>query len=263
MKELCLYQVDAFATSVFRGNPAAVCPLENWLTDQQMQAIAEENNLSETAFIVPDGNHYHIRWFTPNTEVALCGHATLASAFVVFEYLNHQGDTVNFESQSGPLCVKKYSDKLVMDFPALPFKQITPPTDFIAAIDVHPVEVYESTFDLLCIFRDEQDVRRAQLDLEKIARLNYRGVILSAMASETDIYSRCFYPKCDVPEDPVTGSAHCVIAPYWCSRLNTNHIHAVQGLKRQGTLDCEVTGDRVLLSGTCHLYMQGTIFIPE
>lgn len=263
MKQLTLYQIDAFATSVFTGNPAAVCPLDTWLTDKQMQAIAQENNLSETAFIVPDDNRYHIRWFTPNTEVALCGHATLASAFVLFELLNHQDSEIVFQSQSGELRVLRHNNQLQMDFPALPFKKITPPADFLKAINKQPQAVYQSTFDLLCIFDQEADVQTAQLDLFAISQLPYRGIILSALSTATNIYSRCFYPACNVPEDPVTGSAHCVIAPYWCNQLNTHRIHAVQGLKRQGALDCEVKDGRVLLSGTCHLYMQGTIFIPE
>ena len=263
MKELSLYQVDAFATSVFKGNPAAVCPLDYWLTDQQMQAIAEENNLSETAFIVPDGNQYQIRWFTPNTEVALCGHATLASAFVLFNQLNHQGSEIIFQSQSGELRVSRQNNQLQMDFPALPYQKITPAASFLKAINIAPKEVYQSTFDLLCIFDNEADVQKAKLDLFAISQLEHRGIILSAPGENYDVYSRCFYPACNVPEDPVTGSAHCVIAPYWSSRLNKNTIHALQGLKRQGAIDCEVKGSRVLLSGTCHLYMQGTIFIPS
>ncbi len=263
MKELTLYQVDAFATSVFKGNPAAVCPLESWLTDQQMQNIAEENNLSETAFIVPADNHYQIRWFTPNTEVALCGHATLASAFVLFNMLNHQGSEIIFQSQSGELRVSRQNNQLQMDFPALPYKKTMPSAVFLKAINIEPKEVYQSTFDLLCIFDDEADVQQAQLDLFTISQLDYRGIILSAPGKNYDVYSRCFYPACNVPEDPVTGSAHCVIAPYWSNRLNKNSIHALQGLKRQGALDCEVKDSRVLLSGTCHLYMQGTIFIPN
>lgn len=263
MKKLNLYQVDAFAASVFKGNPAAVCPLEAWLTDQQMQSIAEENNVSETAFIVPVGNHYHIRWFTPNTEVALCGHATLAAAFVLFELLNHPDSEIVFQSQSGELRVLRQKTQLQMDFPALPYKKITLSTDSLNAINIQPKEVYQSTFDLLCIFDHESDIQKAQPDLFAMSQLPYRGIIFSALSTKTNVYSRCFYPACNVPEDPVTGSAHCVIAPYWCNRLNTNRIHAVQGLKRQGALDCEVKSDRVLLSGTCHLYMEGTIFIPE
>lgn len=263
MKKLSLYQIDAFATSVFKGNPAAVCPLESWLTDNQMQAIAEENNLSETAFIVPEDNHYQIRWFTPNTEVALCGHATLASAFVLFDQLNYQGSDIIFQSQSGELRVSKHNNQLQMDFPALPYQGITPSPTLLQAMSIQPKEIYQSTFDLLCIFDHEAEVRKTQLDLFAISQLEYRGIILSAPGISSDVYSRCFYPACNVAEDPVTGSAHCVIAPYWCNQLNKNRIHAIQGLKRQGALDCEMRNDRVLLSGTCHLYMQGTIFIPN
>lgn len=263
MKKLNLYQVDAFATAVFKGNPAAVCPLGAWLTDQQMQRIAEENNVSETAFFVPDGNHFHIRWFTPNTEVALCGHATLASSFILFEHLNYSGSEIVFQSQSGELRVTKQNNQLQMDFPALPYKKIIPSKALLNAMNVQPREVYQSTFDLLCIFDDESEVQKAHLDLFAISQLEHRGLILSAPGTTTDVYSRCFYPACNVSEDPVTGSAHCVIAPYWCERLNKNTITALQGLKRQGSLHCEIHKDRVLLSGTCHLYMHGTIFIPN
>lgn len=263
MKQLTLYQIDAFATSVFNGNPAAVCPLDTWLTDKQMQAIAEENNLSETAFFVPENGHYRIRWFTPNTEVDLCGHATLASAFVVFNQLNYQGSTILFQSNSGELRVSKQNNQLQMDFPALPYQKITPAAEVLNALSIKPTEIYQSTFDLLCIFEHEFDVRNIQLNLLAISQLEHRGIILSAPSSSSDVYSRCFYPACNVPEDPVTGSAHSVIAPYWCNRLNKTRIHAVQGLKRQGALECEIKDNRVLLTGTCHMYMQGTIFIPS
>lgn len=263
MKQLTLYQIDAFATSVFTGNPAGVCPLDTWLTDKQMQAIAEENNLSETAFIVPENDHYRIRWFTPNTEVDLCGHATLASAFVLFNQLKHPGSAILFQSNSGELRVSKHNNQLQMDFPALPYQKITPTDEVLNALSIKPKEIYQSTFDLLCIFEQESDVRNIQLDLLAISQLKCRGIILSAPSSSGDVYSRCFYPACNVPEDPVTGSAHCVIAPYWCNRLDKTRIHAVQGLKRQGTLECEIKDNRVLLTGTCHMYMQGTIFIPS
>ena len=261
MNKQALYQVDAFASRLFSGNPAAVCPLTQWLSDELMQSIASENNLSETAFIVPNGESYQIRWFTPNTEVALCGHATLASAFVVFEILGYQGEQVLFHSQSGPLLVKKSFNQYQMDFPALPYTPISPTSELLQAVNVQPLEVYESTFDLLLILNSEHDVQQAQLDLNAIAKLNHRGVILSAPAHEADVYSRCFYPGCDVPEDPVTGSAHCVIAPYWSEHLGKKVIHAQQGLKRRGELWCEVESDRVLLSGSCQLYLQGHIFI--
>jgi PhzF family phenazine biosynthesis protein len=226
-----------------------------------MQSIATENNLSETAFILPEGEHYQIRWFTPNTEVALCGHATLASAFVVFECLGHKQEQIVFNSKSGELRVKKNASLLQMDFPALPYTKITPLPSLLKALKVQPVEVYESTFDLLIILENERDVKEARPDLYAISELKNRGVILSAPANQADVYSRCFYPGCDVPEDPVTGSAHCVIAPYWGSRLGKNTIHAIQGLKRKGELLCEVTKDRVLLSGSCQLYLEGHIFL--
>jgi PhzF family phenazine biosynthesis protein len=262
MNELKLYQVDAFASDVFKGNPAAVCPLTHWLSDEQLQAIAQENNLSETAFIVPDENDYHIRWFTPNTEVALCGHATLASAYVIFEFMHYSQDQITFKSHSGELQVKKLAHTLQMDFPALPYTPIAPSMALLNAISVKPTEIYTSTFDLLCIFDNESDVQNVQLDLAAISALPQRGIILSAPSTRADVYSRCFYPRCDVPEDPVTGSAHCVIAPYWCTRLNQRRIHAIQGSKRWGELDCYIQDDRVLLSGACHLYLEGTIYIP-
>lgn len=228
-----------------------------------MQAIAAENNLSETAFILQDSDDYQIRWFTPNTEVALCGHATLASAFVIFELLNYQKDEIIFHSQSGELRVRKKGDLLQMDFPALPYRKTIPTPALLAALDVKPKEVYESTFDMMLIFDDEAEVKAAQLDLNAIANIQKRGIILSAPGSSSDIYSRCFYPGCDVPEDPVTGSAHCVLAPYWSERLGKKKIHAYQGLRRQGELFCEVHLDRVLLSGLCQLYLEGHIFIPD
>lgn len=256
-----IFQVDAFTSNLYDGNPAAVCPLEYWLDDTVMQLIARENNLSETAFIVPKDEHYEIRWFTPNTEVDLCGHATLASAFVLFELLKHQGKEIRFHSKSGVLTVKKEGALLQMDFPALPFTRIEPNSDLIEAIRVVPDEVYQSKFDLLCIFNDAMRVKQAKPDLNALANRSCRGIIFSAPGTETDIYSRCFYPGCDVPEDPVTGSAHCVIAPYWCARLNKEKIHARQGGNRQGELWCEVKQDRVILSGYSQLYLQGEIWV--
>ncbi|CDZ78173.1 putative isomerase YddE [Legionella massiliensis] len=262
MKKQIMYQVDAFTTELFGGNPAAVCPLEEWLSDELMQSIAAENNLSETAFIVKNGDRYKIRWFTPNAEVALCGHATLATAYVIFEILGYARDTVVFDCLSGELRVTKQGEQLQLDFPALPYKQITASPELIAALNVKPEAVYESTFDLLVILSSEEQVAQAKPNLDAIAKLQNRGVILSALAKKTDIYSRCFYPGCDVPEDPVTGSAHCVILPYWSERLAKIKLHARQGLKRQGELFCEMQGDRVLLSGSCRLYLEGTIMLP-
>lgn len=262
MNKQPIYQVDAFTSTLYTGNPAAVCPLEYWLDDNLMQLIARENNLSETAFIVPDGAHYQIRWFTPNTEVDLCGHATLASAFILFEVLGYTGKQIAFKSKSGLLTVRKEGDLLQMDFPALPFSKIDATQELINAITLKPDELYQSTFDLLCIFNDAKLVEQAKPDLDALVKLSCRGIILSAPSLDGGIYSRCFYPGCDVPEDPVTGSAHCVIAPYWCARLNKKKIHARQGGARQGELWCEVRENRVLLLGYSQLYLQGEILVP-
>ncbi len=262
MNSLTLYQVDAFASSLFKGNPAAVCPLEKWLTDEQMQCIAMENNLSETAFFVPEGDGFRIRWFTPNEEVALCGHATLATAFVIFEQLKHAKRQIIFNSLSGELIVEKTSSCFVMDFPVLPFHSIEWSPQFHSLNLKKPYQVVLSQFDLMFVYGQESDVKEAQPDLNAVAGLDYRGLILTAPGVDSDSYSRCFYPGCNVPEDPVTGSAHCVIAPYWCERLRKSSIKAQQGGQRQGELFCEIKEQRVLLYGDCHLYLKGTIYLP-
>lgn len=262
MKSLSMYQVDAFASSLFEGNPAAVCPLDNWLTDKEMQSIATENNLSETAFFVPDEDGFYIRWFTPNEEVALCGHATLASAHVIFEKLGFKGDEIKFNCQSGVLIVRKKGNGLIMDFPGLPYHPIELSAELQQLNLKKPQKVLKSQFDLLFVYENENDVRTAVPDLDAVARLDYRGLILTAPGKNTDVYSRCFYPGCNVPEDPVTGSAHCVIAPYWCEQLGKSHIDAMQGGNRQGKLQCEVKNGRVFLYGTSHLYLEGTIYLP-
>jgi predicted PhzF superfamily epimerase YddE/YHI9 len=262
MKSLTIYQVDAFASALFKGNPAAVCPLDKWLSDEQMQAIAAENNLSETAFFAPEGEGLRIRWFTPNEEVALCGHATLASAYVLFEQLGFTGEKIIFTSLSGELIIKKTAHGLVMDFPALPYHEIEFLPQFQSLNLKKPNQVLQSQFDLMFVYEHEADVKEAQPDLDAVAGLDYRGLILTAPGGNSDIYSRCFYPGCDVPEDPVTGSAHCVIAPYWCERLDKLKVNAMQGGRRQGDLVCEVKEKRVLLYGTCHLYLEGRIYLP-
>lgn len=262
MKSLPIYQVDAFASNLFKGNPAAVCPLDKWLSDETMQAIAAENNLSETAFFVREDEGYRLRWFTPNEEVALCGHATLASSYVLFNQLGFSGKEILFHSLSGKLWVKNTEQGLVMDFPALPYEEI----DFRRELEhlnlKKPFKVLQSQFNLMFVYQNAEEVSEAKPDLNAVAHLDYRGLILTAPGTSTDVYSRCFYPGCNVPEDPVTGSAHCVIAPYWCERLKKNHITALQGGLRQGDLYCEVKENRVLLYGNCHLYLEGRIYLP-
>jgi len=258
---LPIYQVDAFASKLFHGNPAAVCPLPEWVSDAQMQNIAAENNLSETSFIVKEKQGYGIRWFTPNTEVDLCGHATLAAAFVIFNFLETDSDLIKFHSKSGELIVKRNQNLLQMDFPALPYRKIENSEELLKLSDIQPEHFFQSKFDLLCVFKNQQEVFKAQPDLEKMAKLNYRGVIFSSVGDKTDIYSRCFYPKCGVPEDPVTGSAHCVLMPYWAESLQKKKITALQGLHRQGDLVCELVGERVILSGECQLYLVGKIYL--
>lgn len=263
MKTLKIYQVDAFASKLFSGNPAAVCPLDEWLADDLMQSIAQENNLSETAFIVKNGEEYNIRWFTPNTEVELCGHATLASAFVIFEKLGHKTNEITFTSLSGILKVQKNADYLTMDFPALNYNKIDIDPELQKSLkSVKPTEVYETDFDVLLTLDSPDAVAKAELDLHELSKLKYRGLILTSHAAENIVYSRCFYPGCDVPEDPVTGSAHCVIAPYWCEKLNIDNIQATQGKARTGELTCSVKDKRVFLTGKCCMYMEAEIFIP-
>lgn len=262
MNSLKMYQVDAFASALFKGNPAAVCPLDSWLSDQLMQNIAAENNLSETVFFVPEGEGFHIRWFTPNEEIALCGHATLASAFVIFNHLDFQGEQIRFRSKSGELLVRRSGQELEMNFPALPYHEVPFIAPFRSLNLKEPKQTIQSQFDLMFVYENELDVINAQPDLNAVANIDYRGLILTAPGSHSDIYSRCFYPGCDVPEDPVTGSAHCVLTPYWCEQSGKEKISAIQGGKRQGNLMCALKGDRVLLYGACQLYMEGTIYLP-
>ena len=258
--ELTLYQVDAFASKVFEGNPAAVCPLDAWLPDQDMQAIALENNLSETAFFVPSDLGFHIRWFTPKREVDLCGHATLASAYVLFQILGYTKDKIEFDSRSGPLLVTRQGDYFVMDFPSQPPVIADIPAEIIAAFEKEPLECLRSE-DLIVVFESEMDVKNANPDMDQLERLDLRGVAITARASQHDFVARFFAPKYGIPEDPVTGSAYTQLAPYWAEKLNKNKLEAKQVSARGGEVICEVMGDRVRIAGKAVLYMQGTISI--
>jgi PhzF family phenazine biosynthesis protein len=255
-----LYQIDAFASKVFAGNPAAVCPLEGWLDDALMQAIAMENNLSETAFLVPLDRGYHIRWFTPAAEVDLCGHATLASAHAVFTYIDSSRKEVTFQSRSGPLTVAKQGDLLAMDFPAQPPSPCDPSSTLIKALGVNPIEVLRSE-DNFVVFSSEQEVKDLHPDMGLLADVDLRGVIVTAKGNEADFVSRFFAPKYGVNEDPVTGSAHCALIPYWSGKLGRKEFTAHQVSKRGGELFCEDRGDRVVIAGRAVPYMEGVITI--
>lgn len=258
--ELTLYQVDAFTREVFAGNPAAVCPLSEWLPDQLMQAIALENNLSETAFFVPEGDGYRIRWFTPEVEVDLCGHATLASAYVVFQFVQPGSTFVRFESRSGPLGVEQNEEReLVLDFPAdppAPVKDDAPP-ELARGLGRRPDETRRSRSYWLALFPSEASVRSLQPDMGTLSGLD--PVIASAPGDAVDFVSRMFAPSKGVPEDPVTGSAHCVLTPYWSERLGKTRLAARQVSRRGGDLGCELRGDRVRIAGRAALYMKATI----
>jgi len=255
-----LYQIDAFASHVFAGNPAAVCPLEKWLEDDLMQAIALENNLSETAFFVPLAQGYHIRWFTPASEVDLCGHATLASAYVLFTYLAPSMTKVSFQSRSGLLTVSKQGDLLSMDFPSQPPVPCKAPSELIEALGKKPSEVLRSQ-DYILLFSREEDIRDLDPEMTLLKKVDLRGVTVTAKGKDVDFVSRFFAPKYGVNEDPVTGSAHCALVPYWAKKLGKKNLHAHQVSKRGGELFCQDQGDRVIISGRAVAYMQGVISI--
>lgn len=256
------YQVDAFASRPFEGNPAAVCPLEHWLPDSLMQAIAGENNLSETAFFVPTVKGYALRWFTPLAEVDLCGHATLASAHVLFRHLDHVQSAITFETRSGDLIVEQYGEQLRMDFPACPPRPCEIPERLVQGLGRMPTEVLAAD-DYLAVFESEAEVRAIEPDLAQLARLGLRGVCVTAPGESVDFVSRFFGPKVGVPEDPVTGSAHCILTPYWSGRLGKRVLAARQVSRRGGDLGCELRGDRVRISGRAVTVMTAEITLPD
>lgn len=258
--EFKLFQVDAFAERVFEGNPAAVVPLPEWPDDDLLRAIANENNLSETAFFVARGDGYQLRWFTPEAEVDLCGHATLASAHVLFEHLGFSGEEIVFESRSGPLRVRRSDMGLELDFPAGRSREIGIPAGMCEALGVKPRQAFEGD-DCMAIFGCEDDIRALSPDFRALLRMPGRGVIATAPGDEVDFVSRCFFPKLRVDEDPVTGSAHCQMAPFWAERLDKNVLVARQVSARGGTVRCRVAGERVMLGGRAVDYLAGTISV--
>ena len=253
-----LFQVDAFTTRRFAGNPAAVMLLEAFPADALLQAVAAENNLSETAFIAPDGDDYQIRWFTPATEVPLCGHATLASAAVVMERVQPGRSQVVFRSESGPLAVTRKAAGYVMDLPARPSELVPQPAGLVQALGVVPVEVTVNQYNYLAMLASERAVRELAPDLNAVAALDRPGVIVTGPGDGAhDFVSRYFAPAKGIPEDPVTGAAHCALAPFWAGRLAKTEFLAFQASARGGEILCRLAGDRVELEGSCVFYLEG------
>lgn len=260
--KLKIYQVDAFTSKPFGGNPAAVVPLDAWLPDDVMLNIAAENNLAETAFFVKNGDVYELCWFTPTCEIELCGHATLASSYVIFEELGHDSETIKFTTRHrGDLSVTKTGGRYVLDFPAFPMRAIEPIAE-LAAAENPPLEYFESQGNMLFLVLDsETSVRELQPDFRLIEQLPYREVIVTARGETCDFASRMFAPKIGIPEDPVTGAIHCSLIPFWADRLGKNETFARQVSARGGELFCELAGDRVKIGGQATLYLRGEIYV--
>lgn len=257
---IAIYQVDAFTSNVFGGNPAAVCPLDKWLDDEVMQNIAAENNLSETAFFVKENGKYRIRWFTPTSEVDLCGHATLASSFVLFNKLNYEKNKVEFESRSGKLIVERNNDLISLNFPSRNPQPIEADEILLNALPIKPNELlFDKT--TICVFDTEEEVRSMKPEIMEFLKVSTHGVIITAPGNEVDFVSRFFAPDVGINEDPVTGYAHTLLIPYWAKRLGKDKLHALQVSKRGGELFCENLGERVKIAGNATLYFEGKISI--
>lgn len=256
-----IYQIDAFTNKVFKGNPAAICPLQDWLETDQMQLIAQENNLAETAFFVKEKEGYYIRWFTPTVEVNLCGHATLAAAHVIFEHFEPNSKTLSFNSNSGELKVIKEDNFYTLDFPKDEYQQAQFPKELIRMLTELPLEVYKGKSDLMVVLNNENEIKHLDPDLKIIAKLPYRGIVFTAKGEETDFVSRFFAPQSGINEDPVTGSTHTMLTPYWTERLGKRKLRAKQLSKRQGELICSMEGSRIHISGNAKTYMTGILDI--
>jgi predicted PhzF superfamily epimerase YddE/YHI9 len=255
-----IFQIDAFAAQRFLGNPAAVMPMDRFLDDATLQSIAAENNLAETAFLVPAGSDYRLRWFTPTDEVPLCGHATLASAAVVMERLEPGRSAVVFHSASGPLAVKRIASGYLMDFPQRPCARVAPPPGLAAALGVVPAEVCADESNYLALLESARVLRSLAPDIAAIARLDRGGVIVTAPGDGGyDFVSRYFAPAKGIAEDPVTGSAHCMLAPYWAKKLGKTEFRAFQASPRGGQVVCRLVGDRIELEGSCVFYLEGQV----
>ena len=260
--KLNIFQVDAFTSKPFGGNPAAVVPLTEWLPDETMKNIAAENNLAETAFFIKNGERYDIRWFTPKVEVNLCGHATLATAHVIFNELKLETESIRFHSdRSGELGVTKEDGRLVLDFPAYPVTEIETLPELVN-VEVPPLKSWETQGNMLMmLLRSQEEVRSLEPDMEHIAKLPYDEIIITAKGDDCDFASRMFAPRIGIPEDPVTGAIHCSLIPYWAKELGKDKLFARQVSARGGELFCELAGDRVKIGGNAVLYMKGEIYV--
>ncbi len=258
--KLDIFQVDAFTSKPFGGNPAAIVPLDAWLPAETMQSIAMENNLSETAFFVRNGDVYDLRWFTPTFEIDLCGHATLASSFVIFEVLGSDTEILRFQTKSGELTVERDGGRLVMDFPSRPAAICDAPGGLVAAIGREPRDILKAR-DYMLVYETEADIRAIEPNFAEILNIPTHAVIVTAPGDDSDFVSRFFAPEVGVFEDPVTGSAHCTLIPYWAERLGKTEMFARQVSARGGELFCELRGDRVKIGGSASLYMRGEIYV--
>ncbi|MCU0370008.1 MAG: PhzF family phenazine biosynthesis protein [Bacteroidales bacterium] len=256
-----LYQVDAFTDRLFGGNPAGVCPLEQWLPDETMQKIAMENNVSETAFFVKKGDGFHIRWFTPKVEVNLCGHATLASAHVIFQYMDFKGDMISMESRSGVLKVRKEGDLLILDFPGNKPQRTPLPDDFVQSLNITPVQCFRGKEDYLLLYKSQREIESLVPDFRRMEKTDARAVIVTAPGDRVDFVSRFFAPRVGIDEDPVTGSAHTVLIPFWAEKLGKTEMNALQLSRRGGVIFCRLNGDRVDIGGRAVTFMKGEMFI--
>lgn len=260
--KLDIYQVDAFARAAFSGNPAAVVPLDEWLPDETLQDIASENNLSETAYFIIKNGEYHIRWFTPNVEVNLCGHATLATAHVLFSHLEFSDDQLVFNSKSGKLYVSKMGDAYSLNFPTDNIKEVKPNNEISEAIGATPLEWYRGRDDYMLILESEEQVKKLEPDFTRLSKCDGRGCLVTARGSgEFDFVSRGFFPQSGINEDPATGSAHTSLTPYWSKKLNKKELSACQLSARKGYFNCVDLGDRTQISGKCIDYLIGKITI--
>lgn len=262
---ISIFQIDAFTDVLFGGNPAAVCPLEYWLDDHILQQIAAENNLAETAFFVKESaDQFHLRWFTPEIEMDLCGHATLASAYVLFEELGYSNSRIEFKTRSGALRVEKENDLFVLDLPSRPPKRATLPKSIKDGLNILPNEVWKSR-DYVLVYEREEDIIKIQPNMGILNQVNIDpgGIIVTARSSHVDVdfVSRFFTPQASIFEDPVTGSAHCTLTPFWLSRLQKKTLRAVQLSERRGELFCELQDNRVMIKGRAVKYLQGTILL--